>query len=197
MNQIRPALPSSPCQTHALPGEIVLWAARWYCRYPISYPDLEAMMTERGVAVDHSTIYRWVQRFAPEMEKRLRWQWRRPQSRSYRSLWSCLGRNVLPGATVSPHPHKQTFILGHLRPLGSACRHLSAPASPAPPTTRANSSLSTIGADFLGRLLESINLLSLALHRTGPLASLSSRDAPVVVQSPTLPDLCAATDRRI
>ena len=41
-------------------------------------------MTERGVAVDHSTIYRWVQRFAPEMEKRLRWQWRRPQSRSWR-----------------------------------------------------------------------------------------------------------------
>ena len=34
--------------------------------------------------VDHSTIYRWVQRFAPEMEKRLRWQWRRPRSRSWR-----------------------------------------------------------------------------------------------------------------
>ena len=65
-------------------GEIVLWAVRWYCRYPISYRDLEAMMTERGVAVDHSTIYRWVQRFAPEIEKRLRWQWRRPQSRSWR-----------------------------------------------------------------------------------------------------------------
>ena len=32
-------------------GEIVLWAVRWYCRYPISYRDLEAMMTERGVAV--------------------------------------------------------------------------------------------------------------------------------------------------
>ena len=35
-------------------GEIVLWAVRWYCRYPISYRDLEAMMTERGVAVDGS-----------------------------------------------------------------------------------------------------------------------------------------------
>ena len=42
------------------------------------------MMTERGVAVDHSTIYRWVQRFAPEMEKRLRWQWRRARSGSWR-----------------------------------------------------------------------------------------------------------------
>jgi len=37
-------------------------------------------MGERGMLVDHSTIYRWVQRFAPEIEKRLRWQWRRPQS---------------------------------------------------------------------------------------------------------------------
>ena len=65
-------------------GEIVLWAVRWYCRYPINYRDLETMMTERGVAVDHSTIYRWVQHCAPKMEKRLRWQWRRPQSRSWR-----------------------------------------------------------------------------------------------------------------
>ena len=44
-------------------GEIVLWAVRWYCRYPISYRDLETMMTERAVAVDHWTIYRWVQHF--------------------------------------------------------------------------------------------------------------------------------------
>ncbi|GKJ56613.1 hypothetical protein NUBL8589_34180 [Klebsiella pneumoniae] len=34
------------------------------------------MLAERGVNVDHSTIYRWVQRYAPEMEKRLRWYWR-------------------------------------------------------------------------------------------------------------------------
>jgi IS6 family transposase len=65
-------------------GEIILWAVRWYCRYGISYRDLEQMMGERGVPVDHSTIYRWVQRYAPEIEKRLRWQWRRPQSRSWR-----------------------------------------------------------------------------------------------------------------
>ena len=45
-------------------GKVVLWAVRWYCRYPISYRDLKSMMTERGVAVDHSTIFRRVQRFA-------------------------------------------------------------------------------------------------------------------------------------
>src|SRR4051794_8443235 len=42
------------------------------------------MMGERGVSVDHSTIFRWVQRYAPEIEKRLRWQWRRPRPTSWR-----------------------------------------------------------------------------------------------------------------
>ncbi len=37
-------------------GEIILWVVRWYCRYGISYRDLEQMMSERGVPVDHSTI---------------------------------------------------------------------------------------------------------------------------------------------
>ena len=60
-------------------GETVLWAVRWYCRYGISYRDLEQMMADRGVSVDHSTIYRWVQRYAPAIEKRLRWHWRRPR----------------------------------------------------------------------------------------------------------------------
>src|SRR5277367_4144420 len=48
-------------------GEIVLWAVRWYCRYGVSYRDLEQMMGERGVSVDHSTIFRWVQKYAPEI----------------------------------------------------------------------------------------------------------------------------------
>lgn len=65
-------------------GEVVLWAVRWYCRYGISYRDLETMMAERGVRVDHATIYRWVQRYAPEIEKRMRWQWRRGRSQSWR-----------------------------------------------------------------------------------------------------------------
>ena len=48
------------------------------------YRDLEQMMVERGVPVDHSTIYRWVQKYAREIEKRQRWHWRRPQSTSWR-----------------------------------------------------------------------------------------------------------------
>jgi transposase-like protein len=49
-------------------GEIILSAVCWYCRNCVSYHDLEQMMGERGVSVDHSTIYRWFQRYAPEME---------------------------------------------------------------------------------------------------------------------------------
>jgi transposase-like protein len=43
-----------------------------YCRYQLSYRDLEETMNERGLAVDHSTIFRWVQRYAPEINKRIR-----------------------------------------------------------------------------------------------------------------------------
>jgi len=56
---------------HFLP-EIILWGVRWYCLYPISYRNLKEMMCERGVEVEHSTLYRWVQRYAPELDKRCR-----------------------------------------------------------------------------------------------------------------------------
>ena len=54
------------------PAEVILWAVRWYLRFGISYRDLEAMLADRGVQADHVTLYRWVQRFAPELENRLR-----------------------------------------------------------------------------------------------------------------------------
>jgi len=53
-------------------ADIILLCVRWYLRYALSYRDLEEMMLERGLAVDHTTIFRWVQRYAPELEKRCR-----------------------------------------------------------------------------------------------------------------------------
>lgn len=44
--------------------DIILWAVRWYCKYGISYRELQEMLAERGVSVDHTTLYRWVQRYA-------------------------------------------------------------------------------------------------------------------------------------
>jgi transposase-like protein len=49
------------------------------CKYGVSCRDLEEMMEERGVALEHTTLNRWVQRYAPEIEKRLRWAWRAQQ----------------------------------------------------------------------------------------------------------------------
>ena len=51
---------------------IILLCVRWYVRYSLSYRDLEEIMVERGLSVDQTTIYRWVQRDAPELEKRCR-----------------------------------------------------------------------------------------------------------------------------
>lgn len=56
---------------HFLP-DVILLNVRWYSRYSLSYRDLEEMMLERGIKVDHTTIYRWVQAYAPELDKRIR-----------------------------------------------------------------------------------------------------------------------------
>jgi hypothetical protein len=53
-------------------ADIILLCVRWYLRYPLSYRDLEEIMVERGLSVDHTTIFRWIQRYAPELEKRCR-----------------------------------------------------------------------------------------------------------------------------
>ncbi len=53
------------------PVEIILLCVRWYCKYALSYRDLAEMMQERGVEVDPSTIFRWVQRYAPEINRRV------------------------------------------------------------------------------------------------------------------------------
>ena len=48
------------------PREVIAVAVRWYLRYGLSYHDVEDLLAERGVTVDHVTVYRWVQRFTPE-----------------------------------------------------------------------------------------------------------------------------------
>lgn len=52
--------------------EIIIWAVIWYCKYGISYRDLEEMAEERGLELDHSTIYRGVIFYAPKILKKLK-----------------------------------------------------------------------------------------------------------------------------
>lgn len=72
------ALPSTrncPSKSNLFKGRhfeqaIIVLFVRWYLRYKLSYRDLVEMMAERGLSVAHTTILRWVQRYAPEFDKR-------------------------------------------------------------------------------------------------------------------------------
>ena len=63
------------------PREVISVAVRWYLRYGLSYRDVEELLAERGVGVDHVTIYRWVQRFTPEFVEAARTSRRVPGDR--------------------------------------------------------------------------------------------------------------------
>src|SRR3954469_2580879 len=66
MKRARPPRPSSVSFAgFRFPPEVILLAVRWYLRFGLSYRDLEELLAERGIEVDHVTLYRWVQRFAP------------------------------------------------------------------------------------------------------------------------------------
>src|SRR5258705_7393093 len=52
--------------------EIIVCGVRWYLRFSLSYRDVEELLLERGLPADHTTIWRWVQRYAPELNKRCR-----------------------------------------------------------------------------------------------------------------------------
>ena len=62
----------SPFKWRHFEPTFILLCVRWYCRYQLSFRDLEEMMRERGLSVDHTTIFRWVQKYGPEINKRIR-----------------------------------------------------------------------------------------------------------------------------
>ncbi|CAA9290277.1 hypothetical protein AVDCRST_MAG92-4243 [uncultured Coleofasciculus sp.] len=67
---------------HFLPA-IIIRCVRWYCRYSLRYRDVEELAHERGLRVDHSTVYRWFQAYCPQLDKRCR-RHLRPSSDSWR-----------------------------------------------------------------------------------------------------------------
>jgi transposase-like protein len=68
---------------HNFERDIIMLNVRWYLSYKLSYRDLEEMAAERGLKVDHTTIYRWVIKFTPELEKAVRLL-KRPAGKSWR-----------------------------------------------------------------------------------------------------------------
>jgi hypothetical protein len=62
----RPWLPPKSAFTgFRFPADVIVVAVRWYLRFNLSYRDVEELLVERGIEVDHVTVYRWVQRFTP------------------------------------------------------------------------------------------------------------------------------------
>src|ERR1700694_3839616 len=74
--------------------EIIVCAVRWYLRFSLSYRDVAELLMERGLPADHTTIWRWVQRYAPELNKRCRRQLK-PTNGSWRvdETYICQGGN--------------------------------------------------------------------------------------------------------
>jgi IS6 family transposase len=111
-------------------AEVILWALRWYLAFPVSYRDLSFILSDRGFAVDHTTIFRWVQAYAASLEKRLRRQLRRHLRRNTGSwrvdetyikvagAWTYLYRAVNSlGQTID-------FLLSRRRDAASAKRFI-------------------------------------------------------------------------
>jgi transposase, IS6 family len=72
----------NPFKWRHFQADIILLCVRWYVRYSLSYRDLEEMMLERGLQVEHTTISRWVQHDAPELSRRCR-----PHLRATNDSW--------------------------------------------------------------------------------------------------------------
>ena len=106
--------------------DVILWGVRWYVAYPVSYRQIEEMMGERGVEVDHSTLHRWVLKYVPALEKAFLAR-KRPVDGSWRldetyvrikGAWKYLYRAVdKVGATVD-------FLLTAKRDRKAALRFL-------------------------------------------------------------------------
>jgi IS6 family transposase len=62
----------SPFKWRHFEGDMILLCVRWYLRYALSYRDVEELARERGLSMDHTTVFRWVQRYAPELDRRCR-----------------------------------------------------------------------------------------------------------------------------
>jgi len=112
--------------------EVIILCVRWYLRYSLSYRDLKEMMAECGLAVDHSTVWRWVQRYAPMLNQRLSRELRR-RNRSWRvdetyirvaGRWTYLYRAVdSEGNTIDfmLSPHRDLIAAKHFLQL-ALCR---------------------------------------------------------------------------
>jgi transposase, IS6 family len=105
---------------------IILTCVRWYLRYALSFRDLEEMLAERNVSADHVTIWRWVQCYAPELNRRCRPELRQT-TRSWRvdeTYLRIAGKWVYLYRAVDSNGDTIDFLLSARRDSASAKRFL-------------------------------------------------------------------------
>jgi transposase, IS6 family len=78
-----PITAANPFQGKQYPGEVIILCVRRYLRYPLSYAHVAELMSERGLDVDRSCIWRWVQEYGPELNERCR-PYLKPVNKSWR-----------------------------------------------------------------------------------------------------------------
>src|ERR1017187_3912847 len=149
--------------------ELILCAVRWYLRYSLSLRDVEELLAERGLEADHTTIWRWVQRYGPELEQRLR-RHLKPTNKSWRvdetyirvqGRWCYLYRAIdSTGATID-------FLLSALRDAAEAKplsrKALSDPSHPRPRFL--NPDLARVYCSAIAAVKEEGTLRRLCRHR--------------------------------
>jgi transposase-like protein len=130
------------------PAEVIVVAVRWYRRYGLSYGDVEELLTERGIHVDHVTVFRWVHRFTPLLAAAARFARHRPGDRWFvdetyvkvNGVWRYVYR------AIDQHGQVIDVLLSARRDAAAACRFFTralrtgtagtAPGSPSRPTDR-------------------------------------------------------------
>jgi IS6 family transposase len=78
-----PITASNPFKWRHYPGDIIIWCVRWYLRYPLSVAQMSEMAVERGLFIGPSCVWRWVQVYGPELDRRCR-RHLKPTNRSWR-----------------------------------------------------------------------------------------------------------------
>ena len=154
---------------------IIVTCVRWYCRFSLSLRDLEELMAERGLAVDHTTIWRWVQRYGPEVHRRLRGNVNQKSSTWHmdETFVRIAGRWLYLFRAVDSHGQTVDFYLSETRDREAAKRFLKkALANPdnRPPRVFARDGLRSYPAAI--RELQSEGLMHRSCrHRTRPYAN--------------------------
>jgi len=133
-----PITSSNPFKGRQFPGEVIVLCVRWYLRYTLAYEHVSELLAERGVAVDPSCIWRWVQVYAPELNKRCR-PHLKPTNKSYRTAETYIkvkGEDKFLYRAVDSTGQTIEFLLTAKRDAAAAKRFfrkaLSSPGNPVP-----------------------------------------------------------------